>query len=120
MLGCIYTSTEPDENLEILAMSRGSESEDPTPLKRKTYNIQCKLEVVAYAEKHNKSKAAKDKKVSRSCVKDWTEQKAKAEAQLKASSSYVFHLFKQATSRCRTSKMTRTATTAMCHSIFTE
>ena len=43
-----------------------------------------KLEVVAYAEKYNKSKAAKDKKVSRSCNKDWMKQ---IEAQLKAFSS---------------------------------
>ena len=36
---------------------------------------------------NRKSKAAKDKKVSRSCVEDWMEQKAQLEAQLKASSS---------------------------------
>ena len=46
-----------------------------------------KLEVVAYAETYNKLKAAKDKKVPRSCVKDWTKQKPQLEAQLKASSS---------------------------------
>ena len=68
-------------------MSSGSESEDATPLMRKNYAMQFKLEVAAYAEKYNKSKAAKYKKVSRSCVKDWTEQKAHLEAQLKASSS---------------------------------
>ena len=44
-----------------------------------------KLKVVAYAEKYNKSKAAKNKKIPRSCVKDWTKQKAQLEAQLKAS-----------------------------------
>ena len=46
-----------------------------------------KLEVVAYAEKYNKPKAAKDKKVPRLCVKDWTKQKAELEARLKASLS---------------------------------
>ena len=49
--------------------------------------MRFKLEIVAYAEKYNKSKAAKDKKVPRSCVKDWTKQKAQLEAQLKASLS---------------------------------
>jgi len=52
-------------------MSSSSESEDATPLKRKNYSMHFKLEVVAYAEKYNKSKAAKDKKVPCSCVKDW-------------------------------------------------
>ena len=65
-------------------MSSSSESEDATSLKRKNYDMHFKLEVVAYAEKYNKSKAAKDKKVPRSCVKDWTKQKAQLEAQLKA------------------------------------
>ena len=46
-----------------------------------------KLEVVAYAEKYNKSKAAKIKKVPRSCVKDWMKQKAQLEAHLKVSCS---------------------------------
>lgn len=72
-------------------MSSDPESEDPIPLKRKSYNLQFKLEVVAYAEKYNTSKAAKDKKVSRSCVKDWKEQKEELEAQLKTSSScFIF------------------------------
>jgi len=52
-------------------MSSSSESEDATPLKRKNYSMHFELEVVAYAEKYNKSKAAKDKKVPCSCVKDW-------------------------------------------------
>lgn len=68
-------------------MSSGSESEGPASSKRKNYDLNFKLQVVAYAEKHNKSKAAKDKKVPRSCVKDWTKQKAQLEAQLKDSSS---------------------------------
>ena len=68
-------------------MSSSSESEDATPLKRRNYDMYFKLEVVAYAEKYNKSKAAKIKKVPRSCVKDWMKQKAQLEAHLKASSS---------------------------------
>ena len=69
-------------------MSSSSESEDATPLKRKKHDLHFKLEVVAYAEKYNESKAAKVKNVPRSCVKDWTKQKVQLEAQLKASSSY--------------------------------
>ena len=77
-----------DENIKnFAAMSSSSESEDATPLKRKNYDMHFKLEVVAYAEKYNKSKATKDKKVPRSCVKDWTKQKTQLEPQLKASSS---------------------------------
>ena len=75
------------EHKNFAVMSNSSESEDATPLKRKKYDLHFKLEVVVYAEKYNKSKAAKDKKVPRSCVKDWTKQKAQLEAQLKASSS---------------------------------
>lgn len=63
-------------------MSSGSEAENMIPMKRKNYDLQFKLEVVAYAEKYNKSKAAKDKKVSRSCIKDWMAQKAQLKAQL--------------------------------------
>ena len=69
-------------------MSSSSESEDATPLKRKKYDLHFKLEVVAYAEKYNKLKAAKVKNVPRSYVKDWTKQKVQLEAQLKGSSSY--------------------------------
>ena len=58
-------------------------------MKRKNYDIQFKLEVVAYARKYNKSKAAKDKKVPRVFIQDWTEQKAQLEAQLKVSSSSI-------------------------------
>lgn len=68
-------------------MSSSSESEDATPSKRKNYDMHFKLEVVAYAEKYNKSKAAKIKKVPRSCVKDWMKQKAQLEAHLKVSCS---------------------------------
>ena len=68
-------------------MSSSSESEDATPSKRRNYDMHFKLEVVAYAEKYNKSKAAKIKKVPRSCVKDWMKQKAQLEAHLKASLS---------------------------------
>ena len=56
-------------------------------MKRKNYDMHFKLEVVTYVQKCNKSKTAKDKKVSPSCVKDWTKQKAQLDAQLKASLS---------------------------------
>ena len=69
-------------------MSSSSESKDAIPLKRKKYDLHFKPEVVAYAEKYNKSKAAKVKNVPRSCVKDWTKQKVQLETQLKASLSY--------------------------------
>ena len=68
-------------------MSSSSESEDATPFKRENYGMHFKLEVVAYYEKYVKATAAKGKKVPRSCVKNWTKQKAQLEAQLKASSS---------------------------------
>ncbi len=70
----------------VLVMS-SSESEGPTPSKRKNYDLKFKLEVVKYAEKHNKSKAAKDMKVGRKQVQEWTKQKADLEAQLKTSQS---------------------------------
>ena len=68
-------------------MSSSSESKHATPLKQKNYDVHFRLEVVVYAEKYNQCKAAKDKKVPCSCVKDWTKQKAQLKAQLKASSS---------------------------------
>ncbi|CAK8684721.1 unnamed protein product [Clavelina lepadiformis] len=86
----IKTSAESDKNIlvkNLAAMSSSSESEDATPSKRKNYDMHFKLEVVKYAEKYNKSKAAKIKKVPRSCVKDWMKQKAQLEAHLKMSCS---------------------------------
>ena len=68
-------------------MSSSFESEDATPSKRKNYDMHFKQVVVAYAEKYNKSKAAKIKKVPRSCVKDWMKQKAQLEAHSKTSLS---------------------------------
>ena len=57
----IQTSAEPDENIKNLAaLSSSFKSEDVTPLKRKNYNMHFNLEVAAYAEKYNKSKAAQD------------------------------------------------------------
>ena len=77
-------------------MSSSSESEDATPLKQKKYDLHFKLEVVAYAEKYNKSKAAKVK-----CQRlDETESTARGSVE---SVFVIFHLFKQATPRCRTS-----------------
>ena len=67
-------------------MPSSSENEDAPPLKLRNYDITFKLEFVAYGEKYNKSKAAKDKKVPRACIQQWTEQKAQLEAQLKVSS----------------------------------
>ena len=84
----IKTSAEPDKNIlvkNLVAMS--SSSEDATPSKRRNYDMHFKLEVVAYAEKYNKSTAAKIKKVPRSCVEDWMKQKAPLKAHLKASLS---------------------------------
>ena len=86
----IKASAESHKNIlvkNLAAMSSSSESEDATPSKRKNYDMHFKLEVVAYAEKYNKSKAAKLKKVPRSCVKDWMKQKAQLEAHLKTSLS---------------------------------
>ena len=86
----IKTSAESHKNIlvkNLAAMSSSSESENATPSKRKNYNMHFKLEIVAYAEKYNKSKATKIKKVPRSCVKDWMKQKAQLEAHLKTSLS---------------------------------
>ena len=83
-------------------MSSSSKSEDATPLKQKKYNLHFKLEVVAYAEKYNKSKAAKVKNIPCSCVKDWMKQKVQLKAQLKASSSYSISSSKRLP-RCQTS-----------------
>ena len=86
----IKTSAESHKNIlvkNLAAMLSSSESEDATPSKRKDYDMHFKLEVVAYAEKYNKSKAAKIKKVPRSCVKDWMKQKAQLEANLNTSLS---------------------------------
>ena len=83
-------------------MSSSSESEDATPLKQKKCDLHFKQEVVAYAEKYNKSKAAKVKNVNSSfmCQRlDETESTARSSVE---SVSVIFHLFKQAP-RCRTS-----------------
>ncbi|KHJ91347.1 hypothetical protein OESDEN_08793 [Oesophagostomum dentatum] len=63
----------------IISSSR--EREGPTSSKRSSYELKFKAEVTAYAEQHTKLKPAKDKKVPRSCVKDWTKQEAQLEAQ---------------------------------------
>lgn len=68
-------------------MSNSSDSEGPTPSKRKNYDLKFKLEVVEYAAKHNKSKAAKDKKVGRKQVQERTKQKVQLKNQLEASRS---------------------------------
>jgi len=45
-------------------MSRNSESEDATPLKRNKYDLHFKLEVVAYAEKYNMDFVSANKQIN--------------------------------------------------------
>jgi len=64
-------------------MSSQSESDlQPTPSKKKNYELSFKLRAVEYAEKHDKSKAAKEFKVDRRQVQKWSQQKAELQAQL--------------------------------------
>lgn len=64
-------------------MSTGSDSKVSTRPKRNTYCLKTKLEVIKYAEKTgNKSKAARDLKLSRKNIEKWAYQKAKIEAEL--------------------------------------
>jgi len=64
-------------------MSSESESDlQPTPPKKKNYELSFKLRAVEYAEKHDKSKAAKEFKVDRRQVQKWSQQKAELQAQL--------------------------------------
>lgn len=56
-------------------MSSDSETEGPTPAKRRNYDLKFKLNAVLYAEKHNKSKAAKDLNVNRQDIQKWVKQK---------------------------------------------
>jgi Brinker DNA-binding domain len=64
-------------------MSSQSESDlQPTPPKKKNYELSFKLRAVEYAEKHDKSKAAKEFKVDRRQVQKWSQQKAELQAQL--------------------------------------
>ena len=51
--------------------STESDIEESTPSKRRNYDIKFKLEVVKYAQNCNKAKAARDKNVPRTCVKNW-------------------------------------------------
>ena len=64
-------------------MSSQSESDlQPTLPKKKNYELSFKLRAVEYAEKHDKSKAAKEFKVDRRQVYKWSQQKAELQAQL--------------------------------------
>ena len=64
-------------------MSSQSESDlQPTPPKKKNYELSFKLRAVEYAEKHDKSKAATEFKVDRRQVQKWSQQKAELQAQL--------------------------------------
>ena len=71
--------------LAFLAKSTASDSEVPTPSKRRNYDFKFKLEVVEYAEEYDNSKAARKFKIDRASVRDWTKQKPQLEDQLKAS-----------------------------------
>jgi Brinker DNA-binding domain/Tc5 transposase DNA-binding domain len=63
-------------------MSSDTESQGPTPSKRRTYDLKFKLEVVEYAEEYGKHKAATKFKVDRASVRDWTKQKEEITVQL--------------------------------------
>ena len=62
--------------------STDSDIEESTPSKRRNYDIKFKLEVVKYAQNCNKAKAARDKNVPRTCVKNWINQEMQLESQL--------------------------------------
>jgi transposase-like protein len=63
-------------------MSSDSESDGPTPNKRKNYDLKFKLEAAEYAEKHDKSKASRHFKVGRTQIRDWVRDKDKIRDQL--------------------------------------
>ena len=62
--------------------STDSDIEESAPSKRRNYDIKFKLEVVKYAQNYNKAKAARDKNVPRTCVKNWINQRMQLESQL--------------------------------------
>jgi hypothetical protein len=57
-------------SLIISAMSSSSESERPTPPKRKNHDLKFKLEIVEYAENYSKRGAATNFKVDPASVRD--------------------------------------------------
>lgn len=65
-------------------MSSSSDSEGPTRPKRKNYDLKFKLDAVQYAEAYNKSKAARQFKVSRTDIQRWTKQRAELQLQLQS------------------------------------
>ena len=64
-------------------MESDSESEQgPSTPKRRNYDLNFKLDVVDYAEKHDNSKAARHFKVGRTQVINWIAQKADLQKQM--------------------------------------
>ena len=62
--------------------STDSYIEESTSSKWRNFCNKFKLEVVKYAQNHNKANAAGDKIVPRTCVKNWINQKMQLESQL--------------------------------------
>lgn len=73
-------------------MSTDSDSDQqPTPSKKKTYDLKFKLKVIKYVEKHgNKSKAAKEFEIDIRRVREWCGQRAQIESKLNMSNSNTF------------------------------
>ena len=69
------------ELFHLLAIAMSSES-DPTPKKRKNYDLKFKLDAAKHAEKYDISKAAKQFGVDRKQVRNWISQKAELKVQL--------------------------------------
>ena len=82
--------------------STDSDFEKSTPSKRKKYDIKFKLEVAQYAQNYIKAKAAGDKNVPRTLVKNWINQKLQLESfvgceltiALEGSEDHKIHCFK--------------------------
>ena len=53
--------------------------DDKKQRKRRSYDVAFKLEVISYAEAHNKTQAAKHYGVHRRCVQTWAQRKEKLE-----------------------------------------
>lgn len=54
-------------------------TDDKKQRKRRSYDVAFKLEVISYAEAHNKTQAAKHYGVHRRCVQTWAQRKEKLE-----------------------------------------
>ena len=55
-------------------------SEDKQKRKRRSYDVGFKMEVIKYAQAHNKTQAAKQFAIHRRCVQTWCKTKDKLEA----------------------------------------